>query len=195
MGQISGTWELLLRDYWRKSMIIGEKNTDLKRLTGQLTLRFLTEIGWFHWNQGKKVAHFAWFGEPWCSCKSMCTIWSRWPIRIIIFEMQWNLSKIHWTNFCVQNGQFIQVKLTKNSYTETLFKIRFIQDSSVFRVWYRQVSLYMYMYTVPLLILQIFSIQCTYRFSLSCPCVTIFLHSRELILNFNHKLSDEWLKF
>jgi hypothetical protein len=26
-------------------MIIGEKNTDLKRLTGQLKLRFLTEIG------------------------------------------------------------------------------------------------------------------------------------------------------
>jgi hypothetical protein len=109
MGQISGTWELLLRDYWRKSMIIGEKNTDLKRLTGQLTLRFLTEIGWFHWNQGKKVAHFAWFGEPWCSCKSMCTIWSRWPIRIIIFEMQWNLSKIHWTNFCVQNRQVVSL--------------------------------------------------------------------------------------
>jgi hypothetical protein len=21
--------------------------------------------GRFHWNQGKKVAHFAWFGEPW----------------------------------------------------------------------------------------------------------------------------------
>jgi len=29
-------------------MIIGEKNTDLKRLTGQLKLRFLTEIGRFH---------------------------------------------------------------------------------------------------------------------------------------------------
>jgi hypothetical protein len=29
MGQISGTWELLLCEYWRKSMIIGEKNTDL----------------------------------------------------------------------------------------------------------------------------------------------------------------------
>jgi hypothetical protein len=29
-------------------MIIGEKNTDLKRLTGRLKLRFLTEIGRFH---------------------------------------------------------------------------------------------------------------------------------------------------
>ena len=57
-GHISGTWELLLCEYWRKSMIIGEKNTDLKRLTGRLKLRFLTEIGWFHWNQ-------VWFGEPW----------------------------------------------------------------------------------------------------------------------------------
>ena len=33
MGHISGTWELFLCEYWRKSMIIGEKNTDLKRLT------------------------------------------------------------------------------------------------------------------------------------------------------------------
>ena len=61
MGQISGTWELFLCEYWRKNMIIGEKNMDLKRLK----LRFLTEMGRFHWNQGEEVAHFAWFGEPW----------------------------------------------------------------------------------------------------------------------------------
>jgi hypothetical protein len=65
MGHISGTWELLLCEYWRKSMIIGDKNLDLKRLTGRLKLCFLTEIGQFHWNQGKEVAHFTWFGEPW----------------------------------------------------------------------------------------------------------------------------------
>jgi hypothetical protein len=47
MGHISGTWELLLCEYWRKSIIIGEKNMDLKRLTGRLKLRFLTEIGQF----------------------------------------------------------------------------------------------------------------------------------------------------
>jgi hypothetical protein len=64
MGQISEIWELLLCEYWRKIMIIGERNTDLKRLTGRLKLRFLTEIGQFHWNQGEEVAHFAWFGEP-----------------------------------------------------------------------------------------------------------------------------------
>jgi hypothetical protein len=29
-------------------MIIGEKNTDLKKLTGRLKLRFLTEIGRLH---------------------------------------------------------------------------------------------------------------------------------------------------
>jgi hypothetical protein len=46
-------------------MISGEKNMDLKRLTGRLKLRFLTEIGRFHGNQGEEVAHFAWFGEPW----------------------------------------------------------------------------------------------------------------------------------
>ena len=48
-----------------KVWILVKKNTDLKRLTGRLKLRFLTEIGWFHWNQGEKVTHFAWFGEPW----------------------------------------------------------------------------------------------------------------------------------
>jgi hypothetical protein len=31
-----------------EKVIIGEKNTDLRRLTGQLKLRFLTEIGRFH---------------------------------------------------------------------------------------------------------------------------------------------------
>ena len=44
-------------DYWWK-------NTDLKRLTRRLKLRFLTEIGRLHWNQDEEVAHFAWFGEP-----------------------------------------------------------------------------------------------------------------------------------
>ena len=70
MGHISRTWELLLCEYWRKSMINGEKNTDLKRLTVRLKLRFLTEIGRFHWNQGEEVAHFTWFGEPchWSQC-------------------------------------------------------------------------------------------------------------------------------
>jgi hypothetical protein len=38
-------------------MNIGEKNTDLKRLTGRLKLRSLTEIGRLHWNQGEEVAH------------------------------------------------------------------------------------------------------------------------------------------
>ena len=38
--------------------MIGEKNTDLKRLK----LHFLTKIGRLHWNQGEEVAHFDWFG-------------------------------------------------------------------------------------------------------------------------------------
>ena len=33
-------------------------------------LRFLIEIGWFYWNQGEEVAHFAWFGEP-CTYDAM----------------------------------------------------------------------------------------------------------------------------
>ena len=48
-----------------KEWLLVKKNTYLKRLTEWLKLRFLTEIGRFHWNQGEKVAHFAWFGEPW----------------------------------------------------------------------------------------------------------------------------------
>jgi len=74
-------------------MIIGEKNTDLKRLTGRLKLHFLTEIGRLHWNQGEEVAHFAWFGEPWStfylqSC--FCTL-------IISFYIhRWSLSYCSW---------------------------------------------------------------------------------------------------
>jgi hypothetical protein len=34
----------------------------------------------------------------------------------------------------------IQVKVTKISYIGTLFKVRFIQDSSSFRVWFIQDS-------------------------------------------------------
>ena len=40
--------------------------------------------------------------------------------------------------------QFIQVKLTKISYTETLFKFQFIQDSGLFTVRFRRVSLYIF---------------------------------------------------
>jgi hypothetical protein len=39
---------------------------------------------------------------------------------------------------------YTQVKLTKISYFTTLFKYRFIQVSSLFKVWLRQVSLYLY---------------------------------------------------
>jgi hypothetical protein len=43
-----------------KVWLLVEKNTTWK---DWLKLRFLTEIGRFHWNQGEEVAHFAWFGE------------------------------------------------------------------------------------------------------------------------------------
>jgi hypothetical protein len=87
MGHISRTWELLLCEYWRKSMIIGEQNMDLKRLTPWLKLRFLTEIGRLHWNQGEEVAHFAWFGEPWIWRLGWMTIahmthWPRWDMKV-----------------------------------------------------------------------------------------------------------------
>ena len=98
MGHISGTWELLSCEYWRKSMIIGEKNTDLKRLTGRLKLRFLTEIGRLHWNQGEEVAHFAWFGEPWNTLTAIvntCIQWSPWDKKLDktidhLFKIGWS---------------------------------------------------------------------------------------------------------
>jgi hypothetical protein len=49
-------------DLKRMQLTSLKKKTDLKRLTGRLKLHLLTEIGQFHWNQGEKVAHFAWFG-------------------------------------------------------------------------------------------------------------------------------------
>jgi hypothetical protein len=64
------------------------------------------------------------------------------------YEVQWIMSKANLlgTSFCVQNRQvlvwFIQVKLTKIFFTETLFKDWFIQDSDLFRVWFKQISLY-----------------------------------------------------
>jgi hypothetical protein len=45
MGQISGTWEILLCDYWRKSMIIGEKNTDFEK-TDRATKTSLFDRNW-----------------------------------------------------------------------------------------------------------------------------------------------------
>ena len=48
-----------------KVWLLVKKILTWKDWQGRLKLRFLTEIGRFHWNQGKKVAHFAWFGEPW----------------------------------------------------------------------------------------------------------------------------------
>jgi hypothetical protein len=107
MGHISGTWELLLCEYWRKSMIIGEKNTNLKRLTGQLKLCFLTEIGRLHWNQGEEVAHFAWFGEPWFKL-----------IRHLISKQQQILRKL-WINSSIKY-QVLQTYFSKFYLPKTL---------------------------------------------------------------------------
>ena len=53
--------------------------------------------------------------------------------------VHWNLSKpnLIGTSFYVLNKQ---VKLTKIFYTQTWPKVRFIQDSVLFRVWFRKVS-------------------------------------------------------
>ena len=48
-----------------KVWLLVKKIRTRKDWQGRLKLRFLTEIGRLHWNQGEEVAHFAWFGEPW----------------------------------------------------------------------------------------------------------------------------------
>jgi hypothetical protein len=66
---------------------------DLKRLTGRLKLRFLTEIGWFHWNRGEKVVHFAWFGDP-CACLvEKYQLYSLWFHKFDDHEARWTKNK------------------------------------------------------------------------------------------------------
>jgi hypothetical protein len=84
--------------HWRKSMIIGEKNTDLKRLTGRLKLRFLTEIGRLHWNQGEEVAHFAWFSEP-----SMCNLWLNLQL------VEGSQYSVEWVNDCCSGERNVKI--------------------------------------------------------------------------------------
>ena len=62
-------------------------------------------------------------------------------------NVQWNLSKTEppWNkHMCLayQGIQFIQNKFTKISYIGTLSKVWFMQDFCLFRVWFRQASLY-----------------------------------------------------
>ena len=65
-----------------------------------LKLRFLTEIGRFHWNQGEEVAHFTWFGEPWsalisCTCiASICHVYMKFPLKIRFNFFTYSFGKI-----------------------------------------------------------------------------------------------------
>lgn len=61
--------------------------------------------------------------------------------------IQWNISKPNplGTSFCVWNIQVFglhRLKFTKISNIGSLFKVRFIQDVVLFRLQFRQVSLY-----------------------------------------------------
>ena len=62
------------------------------------------------------------------------------------FQAQWNLSRLNLlgTNFCVRNTGvlFIHVKFSKISYTVTISKVRYIQDSILFRIPFGHVLLY-----------------------------------------------------
>ena len=69
-----------------KVWLLVKKIWTWKDWQGQLKLRFLTEIGQFHWNQDEEVTHFAWFSEP-CSIIHNC------------FE-NWNFSTIYIIFFC-----------------------------------------------------------------------------------------------
>jgi hypothetical protein len=54
-----------------------EIQIEIQKIT---TTCFLTEIGRFHWNQGEKVAHFAWFGELCTSLKCNTSNYNFWII-------------------------------------------------------------------------------------------------------------------
>ena len=121
MGHISGTWELLLCEYWRKCMIIGEKNTDLKRLTGWLKFRFLTEIGRLHWNQGEEVAHFAWFGEPW-HCIFFTNVNNAW--------IRYRHSISFLTNKCTDFNKILWIKKKRKCTAQMQTRGRFTKTKS-----------------------------------------------------------------
>jgi hypothetical protein len=88
---------------------------------------------------------------------SLCFISWQYLIYFFFIKLKLNLEKSisvklvwtepHWDQLfsseetCIQ---FIQVKLTKIFYIESWFKVRLIHDSGLFRVWLRQVSLYIY---------------------------------------------------
>jgi hypothetical protein len=59
--------------------------------------------------------------------------------QILIIIVLSNLSKLNLlgTRFCVR---FIEVKFINISYSGAFFIVQFIHDSSLFRVWFRQVN-------------------------------------------------------
>jgi len=62
---------------------------------------------------------------------------------LVVVKVQWiqNLFKFLCSELI--GVLFIQVKLTKINYNGTLLKVGFIQDSGLFRVQFRQISLYL----------------------------------------------------
>jgi hypothetical protein len=69
-------------------------------------------------------------------------------ISVYIKSVQWNPSKqnLVGTNFCVRNRQVFG--LYRLNYIGTLFKVGFIQDFNLFRVQFRQVSLYLVIFVL-----------------------------------------------
>jgi hypothetical protein len=91
------------------------------------------------------------YHSPWYfknNCHEQTDVHMSWQDYFSIFpvqeiEIQWNLSKsnIFGTNFCVLKTGFWFIQVTEANilYIGTLFKVCFIQDSGLFRVWFRQV--------------------------------------------------------
>ena len=72
IGKISGTLEfLILCEYGRKSMIIGENILTSKNWQSYENFSLKVE-GWqFSLKPGENVVHFPWFGEPWDHCTKL----------------------------------------------------------------------------------------------------------------------------
>jgi hypothetical protein len=130
-GSKYGSRHIILKkkyDYWWK-------DTDLKRLTGRLKLRFLTEIGWFHWNQGEEVAHFVWFCKP-CTYDAMFRLNSptQHTVNNIFYQYLIWFSYANYSARDSCNGSFRPWKSVNFSIQQKVLCTSFITQSNITRI-------------------------------------------------------------
>ena len=99
MGHISGTWELLLCEYWRKSM--NNNNLLVKRLT-RTTKTSLFDRNW------------AISLKPRWRSRPLCLVW--WALLSNIIEMYWFIDAIVTTTFCHEFVRNISAKISCNPF-------------------------------------------------------------------------------